>query len=541
MSSTEVDKFELNAPSARKAPSAEKVWLLPTNQLNLMFMIASGSVSGPSGFGRKYFTDSLAACPGWIPIFADAVPKHALAQAGTEGKHLRSVIAELDLSSLRGSVQALGTGGSWRTIRFPEELSDSDMGLLIPAPLPATWIRTIHFASRDERAAVEEEATDFANVPLTAHRRRISARLFSGNFNCPWPPEVAGLPDRDLPLHRPSAVGGAMALALALGNRGDETVEAARLMFDPECGATGGDEGKHQVESPLFEAFRRWACIDLHDTSMDLQAQLLLSILSALVDAKIRADAGGSATPLDLHQTVLKTLLTEQGQLREQSSQLASERLAGLGDDLKGVLGLGPHTISELLARHPKPFSRGLLLFFLRERPEDLLELDSPGLNAMDFAVAASLFGARSGWMGLPGDVRNRPGLRDAVSHRMAVLAHRLADSGIDLGRAPERIKPLRELLQVAGGKWGSRQADAALALARGLGWSDLLHTRISLGKGDYRLQVDGRGAHVLLEGDVKAVVTEVHPEALLGRLSKATVPSKLESAVRENLGRSGS
>lgn len=541
MPAKEAAAFDLAPSPGGTGGSRARTWFFPTNQLNLMFMIASGLVSGPSGFGRKYFSDALAVCPGWVPLFADAVPKNALAEADTEGPHLRRVIAELDLSSLRGAVQAFGPDGVPRLIEFPDGLSDSDVGLLIQAPLPSTWIRTIHVSSRDDRAAIEEEASDFANVPLKAHRRKVSARLFSGKSDCPWPPEIAGLRNRDVSPHRSGAVGGAMALAFALGNRGDETTETARLLFDPDCPAKVMDERLQPTASPLLAAIRYWACLDQRDAPTDIQAQLLLSILGALVDAKDRADTEQSATPLDLHQTVLEALLLEQGRLAEQSSQSASERLVGLVEDLKGVLGLGGHTISELLNRQPKPFSRGLLLFFLRDRPEDLLEFDIPGLNPMDLAVAACLFAARSGWMGLPPEVRDHPRLREAVAHRMAAMAHRQAESGLELGPAPERVAPLREFFAIAEGKWSRKQAEAALTLARGLGWSDLLQTRISLGKGDYRLQVDGRGAHILLEGDVKAVVTEVEPDVLLGRLSKTLVSPKLEASVREKLGRSGS
>ena len=541
MAAKEADAFNLAPSPVGNSGSRARSWFFPTNQLNLMFMIASGLVSGPSGFGRKYFTDALAVCPGWIPLFSDAVPKNALAQADKEGPHLRRVIAELDLSSLHGAAQAFGPDGVPRLIEFPEGLSDSDVGLLIQAPLPSTWIRTIHVASRDDREAIEEEASDFANVPLNAYRRKVSARLFSGKSDCVWPPEIAGLSNRDVPSHRSGAIGGAMALAVALGNRGDEMTDTARLLFDPDCRAQARDERLQPSASPLFEALRHWACLDQSDAPRDIQAQLLLSILDALVDAKDRADAEQSVTPLDPYQTVLDALLREQARLAEQSSESAAERLAGLVEDLKGVLGLGAHTISELLNRQPKPFSRGLLLFFLRDRADDLLEFDNPELNPMDLAVAACLFAARSGWMGLPAQIRNYPGLREAVAHRMVAMTHRQAESGLEFGPAPERIAPLRELFATAEGGWSKKQADAALVLARGLGWSELLRTRISLGKGDYRLQVDGRGAHILLEGDVKAVVTEIQPQALLGRLSKATVPPKIEAAVREKFGRSGS
>jgi hypothetical protein len=224
--------------------------------------------------------------------------------------------------------------------------------------------------------------------------------------------------------------------------------------------------------------------------------------------------------------------------LADEKGQSASERLAGLAGDLKGVLGLGAHTISELLDRHPKPFSRGLLLFFLRDRPEGLLELDSPGLNATDYVVAAALFAARSGWMGMPPEIRDQPGLREAVAHRMAALAQRQASSDLNLGPAPERITPLRGLLGAVASNWNKAQEKAALKLARGMGWQELLSTRISLGKGDYRLQVDGRGAHLLLNGEVKAVTTEVDHEALLERLSKTSIPPKVDAEVRATFDR---
>ncbi|MDJ0864327.1 MAG: hypothetical protein QNJ82_19055 [Gammaproteobacteria bacterium] len=538
MISPAAEDFTLESPLVPKYSLGNKVWYLPTNQLNLMFMLASALVSGPAGFGRKYYADALAVSPGWIPLFRDALPHSALTQAVAEGKHLRRVIVALDISSLRGTVQALGQDGTPRSIQFPQGLSGDELALLIPAPLPATWIRSIHFPSKDERAAIEEEATDFANVPLTAYKRQVTARLFSKQSLCPWPPDRATPPSRDMPIHGCAGVGGAMALTFALGNRGKETIEAARALFDPGCETLGDNQDREQSPEALLAALRSWACLGNPAAHPDIQGRLLLSILHALADANTLRDSESSSSAPDLYQTVLDTMTAERERLAERMSQSASERLRVLAADLKGALGLGAHTISELLTRHPRPFSRGLLLFFLRDRPEGLLELDSPGLNAIDYAVAAALFAARSGWMGLPPEVRGQPGLREAVAHRMAGLAHRQAGSDLDLGPAPERVAPLRELLAGVAGKRNKTQQNAALALARGMGWSALLRTRISLCQGDYQLKVDGRGAHLLLDGDVKAVATQIDWDGLLERLSEISIPAKLDAKVRATLGR---
>jgi hypothetical protein len=139
--------------------------------------------------------------------------------------------------------------------------------------------------------------------------------------------------------------------------------------------------------------------------------------------------------------------------------------------------------------------------------------------------------------MGLPAEVRAQPRLREAVTHRMAALAQRHQQSGVDLGPAPERVRPLRELLGTRGRPWSKTQQAGALTLARGMGWSQIMQTRISLGKGDYRLQVDGRGAHILLDGEVRAVFTEIDRDGFFARLAEAAIPVRLDAAVRADLG----
>ncbi len=535
MSDSGNDLFDLSPvpPSAFVSGPTRLVWHLPTNQLNLMYMLAAGLVTGPQGLGRKYYLDALSSCPGWIPLFAETVPREALDLAVSEAGHLRRVVAVLDLSRLKGTVRTLDPDGGVRSLQFPEGLTGGEQVLLVPAPLPATWVQAILFASKDDRSATEEEAARYANVPLTAHKRQVNPKRLVGGTPCPWPPTPGLLPERDAPIYDVTAVGAAIGLLFVLGNRGDSLVDAGRILTD--LSAAEPNEGVDLVNDPLLGVLHRWGSLAGPYQGQDIQGRLLLEILQGVVRAKERADAepAPSGLTLDTHQAVLDVLASEGKRLAEDKWQAALDRLAA---DLRGILGLGGDTVSELLNRHTKPFSRGLLLFFLREECQDLLVFRQSLLTDMDFVIAATLFGARSGWMGLPAEVQSHPGLRESVSHRMAALAHRRWDTGVELGPAPARVRPLRELLCPAEGAWTRPQQEGALKLARGLGWDQFMRTRISLGKGDYGLQVDGRGAHILLDGEVKAVTTEIDREGLLARLAEVAVPAKLEAQVRSGL-----
>jgi len=537
MSDIEDDLFNLSPLQTTGAALAGRrlLWHLPTNQLNLMYMLAAGLVTGPQGFGRKYYLDALSTYPGWIPLFADVIPRPALDLAVSEADHLRRVVAALDLSQLTGPVRILGPDGNIHPLLFPDGLSGREQVLFVPAPLPATWIQAILFASKDDRVATEDEAADYANVPLTAHKRQVKPRLFSGGAPGLWPPAPELLPQQDAPTHDIAAVGAAIGLLFALGNRGDNLVDAARLLADPSPAEPVGSVDPAQ--DPLLGALHRWASPAGPDPAQDIQGRLLREILQGIVQTKERSDAdpaSGNLT-LDPHQAVLDILAATGKNLAEDKWQAALERLAG---DLRGIIGLGSDTVSDLLNRHTKPFSRGLVLFFLREDCQELVDFSQALLTDMDFVVAAVLFGARSGWMGLPAKVRAHPGLREAASHRMAALAQLNRQTELDLGPAPARIQPLRELLGPAERAWTPPQQAAATTLARHMGWGDVMHTRISLGKGDYRLQIDGRGAHLLLDGEVKAVTTEIDQERLFIRLTAAAIPVKLDAQVRAALGR---
>jgi len=432
-----------------------------------------------------------------------------------------------DLHFSQGGIRVINgqsaKGLEFHTV-FLADIDGHEGALFIPAPLPSAWIKVLLFASAADKAAALDEAADYDNVDLPPGMAKVKATLFKAK-PLSWPPSASALislpPGHDPALHRAWGIGATLALLSAIANHGDASVGACHLAGAPE------DIDPASLEPPILPALYRWVTDSPATASDGVQAGMLLATLEAIVDDKQNADDQGRRP--DPRLAVLDYL-------RHEKSRLDNERLRDalgkLDQDLRGIVGFGGDTGGELLARHAKPYSRALILFFLRDDCRGFLTFEHPLLNEMDRIVAAMLFAAATGWRSLPSELR-RYSEHDAVSLRMAATEQQSRNTGIDLGPPPPRRRPLREILSPGAKGWNRKQQQAALTLARGLDWNDIIHTRINLGKGEYQLVIDGSGAHILLDGETRAVTTCVDSDELLQRLSTTVVSDKLEVAVR--------
>ena len=200
-----------------------------------------------------------------------------------------------------------------------------------------------------------------------------------------------------------------------------------------------------------------------------------------------------------------------------------------LRETLDSLTGLADLTVSDLFDRFTTPFPRAMSLLFLRSTCADLVAFEHEVLTPEDRLAAALLFGARAGWLALPLSLRGGAAASAAVSHRMAALSHRLADTGFELGPAPARPKALAELFA---GEWSARQQDAAVALARKQKWTDCLQTRVTLGPGDYALKVGRGGTEIVFPGEARAIETEVDRPRFRTLLAAAAIDPEHEAAV---------
>lgn len=496
-------------------------WYLATNHRNLFYMLAAGMVMSPKGFGRKYYKDTLSYFPGWIPLFANKAPRSALDLSVSEKKHLIPCIVKIKLESLHGRLTVIDNNNITRKAQYPEEIDNDVNGLLIQAPLPIHWIEAIIFSSKTDVSKCEADSRDFGNVPLKDFKLDINSKLFSGDDNVIWPIENVELPNTDELPANAFAAGGIITMLLHTAKHGDIATKVSQLAFSPELIDT------KPISETMIAGLSTWLKTGSVASEIDVSAELFWGAVNCIAGCHAEIDI---VNPID----VLLTYLENSAKNLDDKMKTA---LLKLVNDLRKLAVFTDDTITELFNRHPKPFSRAMTLFVLREKCDDLKDFYNPLLTELDYVAAAILFGARDGWLGLQLTLRDYDGLQAAVSHRMVEMAHRLNKTGLEFGLAPSRPVTFRELFVTDEKEWSAKQKDAAILLARESNWNECIQTRINLGKGEYHLIINGSGVQILLEGEVKAVKTEIDAKKMLERIAHSNILDKIEDKVRKLIG----
>ena len=229
-----------------------------------------------------------------------------------------------------------------------------------------------------------------------------------------------------------------------------------------------GDEGQATISDPVLAQLPTWLKAGSLPTGADLRAQLFWGAVSALDQAS--------------HDPVEVVLGYLDDQVTHITDEKYRERLERLTTDMRGSLGLGGATISELFERHKGSLSRPLLLFCLRRSCVELLEFSHPMFSPIERLLSGVLFGVRDGWLKLPREARN-PALSDYVMFRMATneLAQKNMDLSLPVVQPPT---PLRALFGSVTEAWSESQTSAAAEMAKSDAWLECIQTIIASSDG---------------------------------------------------------
>ena len=505
-----------NIENAQPAPSPPSQWLFVTNHMNLCHILSSGLIPPPRGF-RKYYRDPLSLAPGWVPIHADRVPLEALEMATEERKTLRSCILELDLSNLeKGRFKGLDSSGEMRDVDMDTAVSGGFVNIYPPAPLPVSIVRSVAFKTREDLEAFKDVASYVNNVPAANHNIKVAKKLFNasrdpGGLARPMVDE-----EHPAPINKALALGGVIAMLANIAHMGDLAMEMYRQAKAP------GAEAPPAIDDPRLACLGAWIHGDDEAIRKNGSAANFWKIVDILAESQAGARSG------DYLDGILSLL-------RDHAEAGGNESLKELTRDLARISGFADLTFTELFEKHKTPSSKALALLFSGVKIKEFIEFQHPLFQETERILAAILFGARDGWPALPLELRDYPDLENFISQTMAELAHQRIENGLRLKQPPQTPYSLRELLSPDKDKgWDAKQKKAALYLARKSKW-DCLETHIKLPKGEYRVQVDGGGLHIIINEDVK-VETDVRQEEFFIKLAAVSISRKLESEVRSVL-----
>lgn len=491
-------------------------WRMVTNHMNLLYIIGLGMVVPPAGFGGKYYSDLLSLVPGWIPLFAETMPEAAIEFSVSENQSLIPCYIEFDLSAVSGPVKAQRDGG-WVDINFPQDVSEEDLLILVPAPLPITLIKDVVFKSKVDKERCEKRAVESSNIPLSAVSFNFKASAFkvpSKRSVCIWPLTAIELVDkRDVDLSFSNAVGGILAVLMSLAQKNPLAIEAYKVFY-------GSGEEVLRLEPPNLKGNANWQDLFSHINSFG-RNDILRKIATKLVEWQ----RSGQTSALD---EVLEQLTVDSLEYDDKKSRELSKNFI---EDLQQLVRFPSKSIHDLLECWGRQHSRALILFFALEKSSELLDFTDPLWGDSESVAAAILFGIRDGWLKLPNRFKDVGGLCNAAPFIMAKMSHQISDSLFNLGEPPTRPKFLLELF--LDNPWTNSQKEAALYLSRALKWN-CIKTKISLSKGDYKLNVDSSGAHFYIDGDVKVEPQIDREEFLKLFISDKSMTVKQELELRK-------
>ncbi|MBK7646963.1 MAG: hypothetical protein IPJ12_07365 [Betaproteobacteria bacterium] len=531
----------------RSARKIAQTWYLVTNHLNLLYMLAAGLVMEPSGFRGKHYVDSLGAIPGWIPLFRNAIPAKALEQAVSERKHLRPCIVSFDLSGVSGPVQVLSREGKIRNADFPKvRLGKDDDAILIRAPLPLTLFSRICFLTDEDKKVFEIAAKDVSNVDLRPYCIEIENSLLCNTTDVAWPPIQSGNPRRRNTRQKESnsqlgdlfgggedapqvsaaqinrhvsaqALGGLLAMLYHGASRSELGVKVFQLLTD----SVHNPDGTF-IQDPILAELPNWLNGGGLSDHSPIPARLYWGAVNALVAAQ---EENQSSQPVAV---VLEYLDAQLTQLTDEKYRSRLERLIA---DMRGFLGLGGGTITELFERNKGSLSRPLLLFCLREHCVDLLEFSHPLLSDAEFLLAGILFGLRDGWLRLPYEMRNQA-LSDYVMYRISCVAHQKQGDVLSLAETPSP-QPLRALFPSDADAWHKSQTNAAIEIAKSSKWRDCIEMIVASADGSPLDEPKQESGKFIFHGETTSTI-EIRHQAFLKRLGEwPPIDTELELKIR--------
>ena len=377
-------------------------WFVPTNTENLKMMIAQGLIGSPDGFA-KYYSDVLAFAPkGYIPFFKNRIQPDALQCATSEAENLIPCILEIDLSKFEGKAKIF-SNNILDDISLNEIENTNGEILFVLAPIPLASISKIIFRTANEKKSFEKDAKLYSNVPLNdlvLYYTKRDQKLFSSKA------EIMDIPLKNfkevqietfpsLNYRRVYAYGGLLVNLFYFSKNGLKSHETFLYAIE-QTKKLSGDETivlnyllkKPSVEKENINQILYKGLVDVAVENYDFK-EGIIDFLNSIEKA----------------QNIAKKLLEFE---RRSDKPISKE-------------------FKEARTRYGKV----LLMMFVREDSDALINYELDIFDESDYLIFAMLFGIRDKFSKTPKFIREFDGVQNFITTKMANYAHHMMESSM--------------------------------------------------------------------------------------------------------------
>ena len=390
-------------------------WFFSTNTENLKMIIAQGLISAPDGF-KKYYKDTLEFWPGYIPLFKNNIQKDILDYSVSETEGLQPCLIEIDLSTITGSAKFIGNN---QPIDFEiTNLEKVEHTLIfILAPLPISSISKIILKTKDDKKTFENDSKLYSNVPLidlTLSFSIADQKIFNGNSSIDTYHYIDNFKNiqfnnvDNLNYNKVYAYGGFLS----------------NLFYFAKNGT---------ISNKVFES-----CVSQSNIPKDKEYS---NIMQYFYEENSKEVGGFYIKIIDI--------LIKSNDSKEEIIQFlqSNEKTEHIAKKLLNFESISDKPVSEELREAKTLFGKALLMLFLREDSEALMEYYLDIFKEEDYIIFAMLFGIRDKFIKIPKFLREFNGLQKYITSKMANYAHMQMNGSIKFSE-PKQLPTVMDMLK---------------------------------------------------------------------------------------------
>ena len=381
-------------------------WLLPTNTINMRMIIAQGLIASPNGF-KKYYTDVLDILPGYIPLFKNEIQTDILNYCISERDNLTPCIMEIDIKDITGKVNIINDDNELISIDI-EDIDENINIIFVLAPLSFICIKQLLFASDTDKKQFIDDASNRSNVilgDLSLQSRSADKKVFQHQNSTLDDISIDRIKNiqidlKEVDYKKVYSFGGMLFNLFYYGKNG-------------------------YLSNNTFHT-----CASFNHTAMDdKDISLILNLFFN------NNESSEIETTEKIYSNLIK-VATNNKEFKESVIDflLDDDKTKTFANRLQAFETKSEKPISEEFKEAKTNLGKLMLMVFLRDDTDSLIDYPAEIFNEKELLSFAILFGIRDGFMKVPAFIREFKGLQNFISLKMAQFVHStILDSNIIL------------------------------------------------------------------------------------------------------------